>query len=150
MKAKVRSDYVVGLEQVYREGTFGKEGTVSVQQNGMMTASEKAQLRRCSSSFVCLCVARRQVTATYDNYASFLKIRAPCIWSLLLMPCRDSGLPFHIALRADRFQEFPEYAHEVYYANGLAIPSDQLLAKPFLKQHVDGLIHLIVLLQRGT
>jgi hypothetical protein len=120
---------------------------VSVQQNGMMTASEKARLRRCSSSFVCLCVARRQVIATYDNYASFLKIRAPCIWSFFLMPCRDSGLPFHIALRADGLKEFPEYGHEVYHANSLAIPGDQLLAKAFLKQDIDGLVHLIVLLQ---
>jgi hypothetical protein len=51
-----------------------------------MTASQKVHLRRCASSFV---------IATYDKYDSFLKIRAPCIWSFLL--CRRR--PFHDFLR---------------------------------------------------
>jgi hypothetical protein len=67
---------------------------------------EKVHLRRCASSFV---------IATYEKYASFLKIRAPCIWSFLL--CR----PFHDFLRDHKLLmasslDFPPFADGVFLA----------------------------------
>jgi hypothetical protein len=39
-----------------------------------MTASKKVHMLRCASSFV---------IATYEKYASFLRSRAPYLWSFL-------------------------------------------------------------------
>lgn len=54
------------------------------------------------------------------------------------------ALQCNTALLADGFKEFPKYAHEVYHANDLTIPGDQLLSNVFFEQGVDGLVHFIV------
>jgi hypothetical protein len=49
----------------------------------MLTALSKAERLRYASSFV---------IAAYSKYASFLKIRKPCIWSFLLCRLNDDFL----------------------------------------------------------